>query len=514
MMTSHLKHYEPLVQKLFEALELSDAQELALIHPETKKVENPAIAHIADFLKSADKLIICGDYDCDGIASTSLTVLLARKLGLDPGYYIPDRFKEGYGVNVNTIDAAHKKGYTDVLIIDNGVKAHVEIERAQSYGMRVAVVDHHIIEEPLPIEAFLHPDVCEPYAASMCATGLMYCVAETMGLADDYMLSLAALATVADVMPLWGKNREIVRRGSKALNENQFKQFDKIVKRNQYTHYSAKLLAFQLVPKINSVGRMADVANVNTVVQYFTTADDAIINSYSKQLLKLNDFRKEKGKQLQAVAMEKVTDDAIQIITDASFHEGLLGIVANQVASVTQKPTLVLTEYETTFKGSGRSMTHSLQDIFSSINRDYFEAMGGHDFAFGMTIKKEFYAQFVTDVRAVVDTLPPFVQTDTAIVSVDPEDVTHKAMRQLTDFEPYGEAFKLPKVKIPLPTVYGLVNLNGYGFKFTFSDYPIQEAVFFTKQYTRNQLVGRTYMIGELDLSNTRKLSILIEDII
>lgn len=501
-----------LVQETLKSMDLSDIQLLELFEPTDHVVSNEAIDSMIRFYQTATKLIVCGDYDCDGVSSTSIAVLLAKKCKIEVGYYIPNRLKEGYGVSKDTITMAHERGYKDVLIIDNGVKAHEEIAYAKSLGMQVAVVDHHIIDEPVMADAFLHPDVCSSYEASMCASGLIYCVAETMGLADEYMLAMACTATVADVMPLWGKNREIVRKGIHALNQNQFLQFDALVKRNRFTHYSAKLLSFQAIPKINTVGRLGDLANVNTLVQYFTTTDESVITSYAKQLFKLNDYRKEQGKALKEVAMMQVNDDPIQIIVDERFHEGLLGIVANQVAQETMKPTLVLTEYDNVLKGSARSMTFSLQDIFTEVRSDYFVAMGGHDFAYGMTLNKATFEDFKSDVNQIVSDFGAFEGRHESVLSIDPSWITQAALEQLRQLEPFGEGFKLPLMSIKIPRDFQLFNLNGYGFKYAFNGFSFDEAVFFTQQYQKYQLQTARRLIGTLDLDSRSKNVLFVED--
>lgn len=507
-----LNSLSPLVQQTLESMHLSDSQMQELFNPSDHIVTNDAIDSIIQFYKNATKLIVCGDYDCDGVSSTSIAVLLAKKCNIEVGYYIPNRLKEGYGVSKETITMAHERGYRDVLIIDNGVKAHEEIAYAQSLGMKVAVVDHHIIDEPINTEAFLHPDVCSPYEASMCASGLIFCVAETMGLADQYMLSLACTATIADVMPLWGKNRELVRNGLVALNQNQFLQFDALVKRNRFTNYSAKLLSFQAIPKINTVGRLGDLANVNTLVQYFTTSDEAVITSYAKQLFELNQYRKEQGKALKEVAMNHVNDDSIQIIVDKRFHEGLLGIVANQVAQETMKPTLVLTEYDNVLKGSARSMTFSLQDIFTSVDPDYFVAMGGHDFAYGMTLNKATFESFKSDLNQVVRDFGPYEGRRETVLAIDPSLITKTALDELRQLEPFGEGFKMPLISLPIPRDFQLYNLNGYGYKYAFKNFQLDEAVFFSKQFQKYELQAAHRLIGTLDLDSRSKNALFVED--
>lgn len=509
-MMNHIKNFEPLVQLLFKHLALTPQQELQLVTPHNRVMETKAVRDVATFLRSSKKMIVCGDYDCDGICSTSIAMLIAQILGIDAGFYIPNRFKEGYGVSKETLEMAHSKGYTDVLIIDNGVKAYEALEYAKTVGMRVAIVDHHLIENKLDVDAFLHPDVLDDYGASMCASGLIYCVAETMGIQTDYMLALAALGTVADVMPLWGKNRDIVRMGVEVLQKKSFKQFDGIVKPGKYTQYSAKTLAFKLVPKINSIGRMADKVNVNTAVTYFLSEDPALISGYIKQMENLNTYRKDMTKQYQQLAESKIDEAPFQVITHPEFHEGLVGIVANKIAEMTQKPTVILTEYDDYYKGSARSMTHSLHEIFSQLNPDYFEAMGGHDFAFGMTIKRAAFQDFKRDINTIAMTLKP-KEDILDYLEVEPHLITPRAIKQLRSFEPYGDGFQLPKVAIKLPLHYNLVDLKGYGYKIVFKDFPLDEAVYFSNAVSRSQLMNAQTIVGSLDLNSDSKLSFNVD---
>lgn len=511
-MMNHIKNYEPLVQEIFRLLKLTPQQELELVKPHNKLINSEPVMDVIDFLKKSTKLIVCGDYDCDGICSTTISMLIANKLGIEAGYYIPNRFTEGYGVSQATLEMAYEKGYKDVLIIDNGVKAYEALEYAKKVGLNVAIVDHHLIENKLEVDAFLHPDVLDDYGASMCASGLIYCVAEAMGINDDYMLALAALGTIADVMPLWGKNRDIVRMGIDALVRNNFKHFNGIVKPGKYTSYSAKTLAFKMVPKINSIGRMADKVNVNTAVSFFLSEDPGVISSYIKQVESLNDYRKIKTREYQSLAESYVDDSPFQVISDPSFHEGLVGIVANKIAEMTQKPTVILTEYDDHYKGSARSMTHSLHDIFSNLNPDYFEAMGGHDYAFGMTIKRAAFQDFKRDINQYVASLKENTQKD-EVFEIDSSLITAKAMRQLREFEPYGEGFTLPKVALKLPLLYNLVNLKGYGFKFTFNDFALDEAVYFSSSITRVELMNAKYIVGNFDLNSDSKISFNIDSI-
>ena len=508
-----LKDQSVLVQKLLGSMDLSDDQLDSLFNPVNRIMQDDAFSRLASFMKSCDKLIICGDYDCDGISSTSIAYLLAKKLNISVGYYIPNRLTQGYGAKVETIDMAFSKGYTDVLLIDNGVKSFDVISRCHELGLRVGVIDHHLISEPVKTDYLLHPDVLDDYGASMCAAGLVYALSEYMGLDDDYMLSLAALATVGDVMPLWGKNREIVRRGVLALESNNFAQFDLLVKRNRFTKYSAKLLAFQVVPKVNSVGRLADRANVNTAVGYFVSQDHNDINQYALQMLQLNDERKSLGAKYFKDALDILEDNALNIIVSDDFHEGLLGIVANQVLMHTQRPSIVLRRYDDVIKGSARSSSVSLARLFDELNPAYFSAFGGHDFAFGMSIIPEFFDDFKRDALQLVS-LVDVITKDLAYFDLDPRWVTKSSLDNLREFEPFGTNFNLPLMRLKLPSGYRVSALGVHGFKFVFPNFPVEEAVFFTKSYKLEDLVSLDYVVGSIDLGSQYRVSFFVEDVL
>ena len=507
--TMNFKH--ELTKKVFESLNLTQAQIVELEKPKQEVLKGKAIEDLSNFFKQSKKMLVCGDFDCDGICSTSIALLISKKLNLEAAHYIPNRIKEGYGVSKNTIQMAFDKGYQDILIIDNGAKSHEEVLFAKRLGLNVAIIDHHLIEGEAPQCPILHPNFLSDYGHSMCAAGLIYSLAESMGLDDDYILSLACLATIADVMPLWGKNRELVKRGLIALNQNHFQQIDALAKRTRYTKYDAKLLAFQVVPKINSVGRMADLANVNTIVQYFTSNDVNQIQNYAQQILDLNIKRKDTGKALFEKAKNKINNDPIQIIVGDDFHEGLMGIVANQVMNLTNKPSIVLSDNGEIFKGSARSSSVSLAQLFNSLDERYFSSFGGHDFAFGMSIHSEFLDDFISDANKWVSSQGTQVIGD-KYIEIDESLITREALKELDQFEPFGEGIKRPDFKIKMPNDHELSIINGHGFKFKFNKSQLDEAVLFTDRYTAADLKSIKTITGQVSLSSFNKLNLLIED--
>lgn len=500
-----------ILNKILQYWDLNEEQINEINNPQTIVYKND---EFKDFMSNANRLMICGDYDCDGVTSTSIAVLLAQEFGLDYGYYIPNRLSEGYGLSEKTVELAKQKGYTDLLLVDNGVKAHKALNLALSYGMNVAVVDHHIIDEKLDDKILLiHPDMMpSPYFDTMSAGGIMFSLAEGMGLDTEYMEALAALSTVADVMPLWGKNREIVRRGVEALNKNYFLQFDYLVKRNRFTKYRAELLAFQVSPKINSIGRMADIVNINTTVEYFLSDSEAVIKSYAQQVFKVNTYRKDLGTQLQKHARQQIDDQDIQIITSKKYHEGLLGIVANHISQETGKPSIILREYEDIYKGSARSMNVSLEELFSQLDQKYFTAMGGHDFAYGMSVKRKYFEEFQRELYTLMETYD-FKDLSFNGIEVNESDFSPTLVKELQKFEPLGEGLKLPLMKMKMPDNYNLVRLNGHGYKMIFNESEIAEGLLFNKHISESEIRSAKEVIFKLNLQSPNKIQIYIEEL-
>lgn len=501
-------------KKVFDYLDLDDRYIQQLVDKPSIKMKDVAVLEVAEFFKSAHKLMICGDFDADGVTSTAIASLLAQALNIEYGFYIPDRIKDGYGTSSATIKLAHAKGYTHILMVDNGVKAQEAIATAKELGLKIAIVDHHNQDEPIQVDAFLHPDCLSDYGESMSAAGLMYIIAEALDLLSPMIQVLGAVGTIADVMPLWNKNREIVIKALEVLNSSSIPQVDILVKRTSYTHYTANFLAFNLIPKINSVGRLSDHGNMNTMVRYFLTQDMNSIKAYAQQVMTINDLRKKMTGDMSALALASINPlDQAHIITNPDFHEGILGIIANQILQETGKPSIVFKTLEDGYKGSSRSSSISLAEMFHSFEPSLFKAFGGHDFAYGLTIQKDALYDFKQSVNQYMDSAPEHVSQEDYI-SIDASLITKDALEELNQFEPFGQGFKMPMVKIDMPNSYSISEINGYGYKFVFNKGSVDEAVLFSKSYDMDQLRQVKSIIGTPSYNSFRKVSILVDQLI
>ena len=363
----------------------------------TAQCVKDACARILEAQKRAEKVFVGGDYDADGVCSTAMMKDVLDRLGIVNGYYIPDRFREGYGLKPETVRLAHAKGYSLIITVDNGVKAHEAIAEAHRLGMDVLVTDHHRIEEMVEADILVHPDVMEPDYEHLCGAGVVLQIARTLLGDCAFHTALAAVAHIGDVMPLWKQTRVIVKRGTELLNQGAVKALDAMNMRNGV--YDREILGFRIVPMLNAIGRMNDVSNVNTLVPFLLSNDAVQLASYAAQLERVNDMRKQLSAQMVKDAEGMMGDDPFPVIASASFHEGICGLAAGRLARMYSRPVLILTETAEGMKGSGRSVPGL--DLYGFFREGFPElkAFGGHSMAVGLTVEKEGFASFREKVK-------------------------------------------------------------------------------------------------------------------
>ncbi len=385
-----------------------------------------------------EKVFIGGDYDADGICSTAIMKKTLDVLGIENGYYIPDRFKEGYGLAVKTVELAHKKGYSIILTVDNGVKAHDALKRAKELGMYVIVTDHHQIEEEIEADIVVHPDYMESEYAYLSGAGVALEISRNLigtGSQYDSLIALCAIALIGDVMPLWRETRKLVKRGISILKQGRVRPINVLFYPGSIIDETA--IGFTIVPKLNAVGRMNDISNVNTLVPYLLSNDDTLISKYSIQLNTVNERRKALSDQENKIAEKMVNDDKIQIIYKEDFHEGICGLVSGRLANKFRKPFVVMAKSEGIIKGSGRSVPgFNLFDFFSDFNDLY--AFGGHEQAVGISVKEENFESFRQQVKdKLIRTNVEFKQDKKKAILVDIKDITFDQVTDISCLSPY-----------------------------------------------------------------------------
>ncbi|MEG0958570.1 MAG: DHH family phosphoesterase [Erysipelotrichaceae bacterium] len=409
------------------------------------------IKQIVDRLHQAllkqEQILVCGDYDADGICATSIIVKALKQYGLTCGYYIPNRFKEGYGLNEQTVHLAKEKGYKILLTVDNGVKSLKAASLCKSLGMGLIISDHHSYDEIPPCDYFLHPTLMQPLFQSMSGAGVALLLSRALIGEDKLSIILAGIATIGDVMPLWDENRSIVRLAIEYLKEGYALPIQKLVKHD--AEWNETLIAFQVVPKLNATGRLSDIANANMTVRYLLSENESEIMKCSKQINDLNELRKIKSEEMNRKAYTMVKEEyPFQVIYDADFHEGLLGIVAGKLSENLNRPVMVLTRKDKQLKGSIRARGDLDLTSFFEPCIDLFDAYGGHKSAAGISIDLD---NFKTMRSYINETMKQITIHDDLILDYIPLTVSElniQNIASLSMLSPFGQGFSQPLFSI------------------------------------------------------------------
>ena len=366
-----------------------------------------ATALLLQKIREKKSIRIISDYDVDGVTSNYILYDGLRRLGADVSYDIPDRIRDGYGMNVRLVEEAKKDGVDTLLTCDNGISAFEAVDRAKELGMTVIVTDHHQMQEKLPVADVVvdpwQPLCTYPYktiCGAEVAFKLMGLLFEESGRTDmpkDYTV-FAALGTVCDVMPLTEENRILVREGMRLmpLTENTGLRalLDEtgLLDGRKITVYH---LGFIVGPCINSEGRLS---SAKESMRLFLTEDEEEARKCAAEMKSLNDERKDATRKGEEEALRIIEEqgyfekDKVLLVYIPDLHESLAGIVAGRVREVYYRPVIVFTDAEdgnNILKGSGRSIEgYNIFEALSSA-KDRILHFGGHPMAAGLSISKE-----------------------------------------------------------------------------------------------------------------------------
>ncbi|MDY0214167.1 MAG: DHH family phosphoesterase [Bacilli bacterium] len=412
---------------------------------------------IEEAIKNDEEVVIYGDYDADGIMATSILKKAFLKRGKNVYTMIPSRYKDGYGLNERAVNRLHKRGITLIITVDNGVSAHKAIKHANSLGIDVLVSDHHELSATLPdAYAVLHPDLSSLPAINSC--GAYMALVISYGLLtyyDEYLVSLAAIATLADMMPLVDRNRTVVKLGISFLNIN--KPFS-VSTLNGSQLFDEVSLGMRVAPRINALGRLSQNYEANILVEYFTTDDVKRMYDISVYVEKVYEERKNLSKASE-LSEEELNNPAIVLLT--TELEGILGLIAQSYLLTHNKPALIFTESsedDTLIKGSARSSSgFNVVEAFATL-KDYILASGGHPEAGGLTIKKADFLNFKRDFLAYA-ALHPLVSKKEKYIEAHFEDLNPENYKIINNLAPFGFKFPSPTIKI----------VDGNTYKYTYS---------------------------------------------
>lgn len=329
-----------------------------------------AVDRILEAIENEEQILVYGDYDADGVTSTTILYQFLKEQNAFVSYYIPNRIKEGYGLNNARIEEFKKMGYSLIITVDNGIASVKEAIFAKQIGIDLIITDHHEVQNDEIPEAIavVNPKRSDcklkfkEIAGCFVAYKLVIAISESIGLTKseyEKYIPLVAVGTIADVMPLKQENRKIVNIGIKMMKSNEISNFGLKILLSKLEKITSTNIAFFLVPILNSPGRLAE----DLAVTFLTVDSEAEAKKLYEDLLILNEKRKQLVVEISKKVEEKI--EALRlyehnvIIVDGKYHEGIVGIVAAKMMEKYAKPVILLSKEENEYKGSRKSRFYS-----------------------------------------------------------------------------------------------------------------------------------------------------------
>lgn len=492
----------------------------------------PGIKEAADTLLQAiyrnEHITVYGDYDVDGICAVSVMLLVLRHLQADVDYYIPDRHTEGYGLNSDAVSRISKKGGV-LLTVDCGIASHAEVALAVQNGMKVIVTDHHTVPEQIPECIVINPHIPSDYPFSeLCGAGVAFKLAQQLLGKSEYfceLLDLAAIATVADMVPLTGENRAIVKMGLERINSCPRPGLLELIKQSGKTpgRITSVDIAFAIAPRLNAAGRLE---SAELGVELLTGAGNA--QEISATLCRLNTVRQELEQQVIEQAEEivlrsgQVRDRRVLVAASDWWEKGVVGIAASQMAARHHRPCILFSVENGIATGSGRSVEGiNMYSMLQSIN-DLLLRFGGHAMAAGLSIDADRLDEaayrldcYVKENYDELNTFPVARYDARACLS----EMDMGLARQIELLAPFGMGNPSPKFRIDglRASCSKAVGKTGAHLKLTLSDeLTSTESMMFSYKNRDFQLVDGMYytVTGAPDINvwnDTEKLSFIVD---
>lgn len=450
-----------------------------------------AVERIVAAIAAGRRITIYGDYDVDGVTSTSILWHCLQLLGAKVDYYIPHRMEEGYGLNCDALRSLHEEDPSRLVVtVDCGITSVKEAALAQELGLELIITDHHQFDETLPDAVLVHPRLpgtSYPFG-ELCGAGVAFKLAWGLckrlgdgGRASprmkDFLLSavgLAAIGTVADVVPLLGENRILVRYGLVSLTERAsrgLKALMKVCSLDERQVLQAEDIGFALAPRINAAGRLGQA---RLAVELLTTEDAARAVSLADYLQELNKNRQTVERRILKQAKEMVAENPewqaapSLVLADKEWHPGVIGIVASRVAEHFQKPTVLISLHREDNIGQGSCRTFAGFDLHRGLHacREHLVTFGGHKAAAGLKVDAKHIDAFRAALAEHVGNHHVVVERDLE-VAIDAEvrlaDLTHDAVTRIEQLGPFGSEHRRPVFAASRVDVVGKPGRMGEG---------------------------------------------------
>ena len=494
-----------------------------------------AVARIQQAIDHNEKIMIYGDYDADGVSSTSVMLSALQQLGADVDFYIPNRFTEGYGPNKAAFDKISAGGYQLVITVDTGISAVEETAYARELNFDLIITDHH---EPGPVlpdaYAIIHPKLpgsTYPFK-ELAGVGVAFKLAHALlGELPEHLLELAVIGTIADLVPLVDENRLIARKGLDYLKLTKRTGIEALlsvcgVKREEINEDT---IGFAMAPRINAVGRLQDA---DPAVHLLMTTNAEEAKGLAKEIDALNKERQQIVNDITEEAVEFVEsmyppdENSVLIVEGEGWNAGVVGIVASRLVEKFYRPTIVLSidSENRIAKGSARSIEGF--DLFANLSkcRDILPHFGGHPMAAGMTLNSDDVEELrrrLNEQASNVLTEQDFIPITSVDTVCTTEEITLENIEQMSALAPFGMHNPKPKVLIKdvHTTSMRKIGANKNHLKLVFEDSGVSvDAVGFGLGYILDEVspIAKVSLVGELSINewnNMRKPQLMVEDI-
>jgi single-stranded-DNA-specific exonuclease len=430
--------------------------DLSYLHdPFLMKDMNIAVDRLSTAIKKNEKILVYGDYDVDGTTAVALVYSFLKEQYSNVEYYIPDRYKEGYGVSFQGIDFAVANNCKLLITLDCGIKAVEKIKYARTKGIDVIVCDHHYPGSEIPAAVAVldpkQPGCSYPYKElSGCGVGfkLIHAYSRIQSIPFSSIanyLDLVAVSIASDIVPITGENRVLAYFGLKQLNESPRIGLKEIIREAEVSRaLTVEDIVFKIGPRINAAGRMEAGSKA---VELLVCNDVKAAEGFSKEISSFNTERRSIDRSITTEAMRMISDNQrsvnarTTVLYNPSWKKGVIGIVASRLIETYYRPTVILTESNGFATGSARSVQG--YDLYQAIEAcsDLLESFGGHMFAAGLTLKKEniqpFMERFEQFVNSTIteDQLLPRVSIDTELSF---NEINEEFFKIMSQFQPFG----------------------------------------------------------------------------
>ena len=492
-----------------------------------------AVERINEAIFDGERICVYGDYDCDGVTSTTILYSYLEAQGADVTYMLPERERDGYGLSNQVVDRIAATGTKLIITVDNGISSVEEAKYIKEKGMELVVTDHHLEGDELPdcvaiVDPHRNDWDCpfEDYAG--CGVALKLCCA--MEGSDEEVMQefadIAALGTVADMVPLVGENRKIVLYGLKLLNTYRKPGIEAILEKAGLSEKTldSTSISFGIAPRINAAGRMG---TAERALDLLLADDPYSASEMAEEVNVMNSQRHSEEDKIFTEAIAYLQDHPelahmpILVVSGEGWHEGVLGIVASKLLERYLRPVIVLTDKGDLCKGSARSIEgFSIYDAMNSC-RDMLNTFGGHELAAGMSIKTEWLDEFREKINEYAYENASVYPETRIDCKLNPASLSMDVLDSIRMMEPFGTGNTSPVFGlygVVIDSVQGMGN-EGRHKRLTFhkdGDRTMVNGIFFNQPefpYQRGDKVDLVVTLGRNEYRGNVSLSVYIRDI-